>query len=122
VNEALLYGGITLAIVLFILSVVLFFTQNIIDVMKYYMKIKGKKIISAGYVPTATSKPSSNSIQEKQSKPLPEKNPENLAALYDPDMTQLLERGQDTELLRGAQEYATALLEAEDSTQILPRI
>ena len=103
-NEILLYGGLVFAIALFLLSSVLFFTQDMAGVIKYYMKIKGKGISSRRNEPPAI------------------KDSGDFAEHFDPDGTQLLNGKDDEQLLRDAQEFATALLEAEDSTQFLPHI
>ena len=96
-NEAFFYIGIVLAVVSFIVSIILFFTENILEVIRYYRKVGSIKPIKA-------AKAGRPSITEAQA-------PAQVAEGRD---TVLLENN-ETELLDIAQNYATVLLDAESN-------
>lgn len=101
-NEIFFYAGLVLAGSFFILSVVLFFSQRIPAVIRYFFRMSKKKIkYSAVNENRVIYKSSGKTGQE--------------------DVTQLLVEPEKTELLEVAQNYATALLDA-DSTTLLPEI
>ena len=92
-NEAFFYIGIVLAIVSFIASIILFFTEKIPEVIRYYRKAGSMK-------PVKVAKAGRPSITEAQSSASEGRN------------TVLLENN-ETVILDIAQNYATVLLDAE---------
>ena len=100
-NQILFYGGLVLAIIFFLLTVFLFFFQRIPIVIKYFNNIKSKKVFK-------------NS--RGNYKVMPNKSIQKSIEVGGKD-----EIEQKTELLDIAQNYATALLDA-DSTVLLPEI
>lgn len=104
-NEIMLYGGLLLAIVCFLLAVFLFFFHKISSVIKYFYNINSKKVFknSHGY-----KAPKQKAVKSKH---------ENKKL----QINNINETEQKTELLDVAQNYATALLDA-DSTELLPEL
>ena len=102
INEILFYAGIVFAGFFLLLSFFLFFYQKVPSVIRYFMKMGNKRVSSQGFkivnAPGNTHKHSKTDISRG-------KNNSN-------------ESG-STELLDIAQNYATALLDA-DSTTLLP--
>lgn len=96
-NKILFYGGIVLAILFFILSIVVFFTQGIPTVIRYYLRKNNKKVIKF-------PQNKGDDVYKNLSKEFKSKEIDKL---------------EETELLSVAQNYATALLEADNSTYIL---
>ena len=99
-NEILFYAGLVFAAMFFILAVVLLFSQNIPAVIRYFLKMRNRKI--------KYSTMNENRVVYKSSGGTGEDN-----------STQTLVESEKTELLDVAQNYATALLDA-DSTTLLP--
>lgn len=105
-NNVLMYGGLALAVVFFLITVFLFFYQKIPSVIKYFYNIRNKKVFknSHGYkVPK--QKPSKKKVEStKAAQPVKQEI-----------------QDERTQLLDIAQNYATALLDA-DSTELLPEL
>lgn len=60
VNEVLFYGGASLSIVFFIMSIVLFFKNKMVHVIKYIFNIKNKRIINEPIKELKTKEKSNN--------------------------------------------------------------
>ncbi len=101
-NEILFYAGLVFAALLFILSVILLFSQNIPGVIRYFLRMRKRKI---NY-----KFASENRVIYKTS-----------GGTGTDTSTQTLTESEKTELLDIAQNYATALLDA-DSTTLLPEL
>lgn len=104
-NQILFYGGLALAVICFLLTVFLFFFQKIPSVIRYFRNVNSKKVFKTSYsYKVPKQKPVKiNNINKKQI--VDKQN------IYD----------QRTEILDVAQNYATALLDA-DSTELLPEL
>lgn len=95
-SEVFFYGGIVLAIVFFILTVFFFFRFKIPRVIRYFLRRENKKISS--------QKGGGSHV----SSPIKRRRP-------------VMEQSNSTEVLDIAQNYATALLDA-DRTELLPEL
>lgn len=104
-NNILFYGGFALAIVFFLITVFLFFYQKIPSVIRYFHNIRNKKVFknSRGY-----KVPKQKSLKNKA---------ESIKA--QPVKQEI--QDERTQLLDVAQNYATALLDA-DCTELLPEL
>lgn len=91
-NEILLYGGLSLAIIFSLLAVFLFFFQKIPLVIKYFHIINSKKVFKNTHGFKAPKQKATKNMDENKK---PQKN-----------KMQLTE--QKTEILDVAQNYATA--------------
>lgn len=101
-NNILFYGGLTLGIVFLLLSIFLFFFQKIPAVIRYFRNINSKKIFKNNHTYKVSQQKTSKHKKATISVTRQQNNDD-----------------QKTELLDIAQNYATALLDA-DSTEILP--
>lgn len=101
-NEILFYMGMVLGILLFLLSIYIFFHQNIISVVQYFTKMGNKK------------------IKKSDAAPINKINFTERSQRISNDYTSPLGNGEQTEMMDVVQSYATALLDADDSTTILP--
>ena len=112
-NEVLFYGGLLLAISAFVMAIILFFKNDILSVVRYYLKY------NVQYLKLKNSMPA----QKKEVKNKEEDLEKETELIYQ-ELTELLsseeEQIEETEIL-GASSYATALLIA-DNTVLLPDI
>ena len=92
-NEIMLYVGSAVAIVLFILTIYLFISLKIVEILRYFVKTKGKKLAQKRPVkaPPRVRTKTDNILDDK------------------------------TELLSAAENFATALIDA-DNTELLPSL
>lgn len=101
-NQILFFSGIVFAGFFLLLSIFLFFYQKVPAVIRYFLKMGNKKVTARGagsVVPAGktSAKSKKDNLQRKKTS----------------------QAGSSTELLDIAQNYATALLDA-DSTTLLP--
>lgn len=109
-NEILFYAGLVFAGFFLILSIFLFFYQKVPSAIRYFMKMGNKRVPSQG-MKVVTS---SGNAQKRSRK--------NVArATNYKQGGDNLQGSSSTELLDIAQNYATALLDA-DSTTLLPEL
>lgn len=101
-NEILFYAGIVFAGFFLLLSFFLFFYQKVPSVIRYFMKMGNKRVSSQGFkmvnAPVNAHSHSKNNVSRGK---------------------HYSKESGSTELLDMAQNYATALLDA-DSTTLLP--
>lgn len=100
-NEIMFYVGLVLAWTFFLLAIFLFFYYKVPSVIKYFLKMGNKKL----------------SQKELRREALIMKQSANLNG-----STELLSRTDKTGLIEVAQNYATALLDADSTTMILPNL
>ncbi len=99
--DILFYSGLVLSAAFFVTAVILFFGNRIPSVIKYFMHISGKRI---------------------RRTPMPDHSVKEKNASANDEATEILSSvDEPTELLDIAQQYATALLDA-DSTTLLPSL
>lgn len=140
--ELFFYVGIVLCIACFLLAVFLFFSQNVIGAIKYFLKTDVKTMkknnvnnneeskipvivqnsANSVAVPYKQYTTSMNDATQLLNEPQPTEVLDNQAAelLGNVGATELLNSNEKTELL-GVANFATALLDA-DSTTVLPDI
>lgn len=105
VNELLFYTGLVLTVLFFLLSLFIFFNQKIPSAVSYFLNIGQRKLKSKkSFEKTIAYK---ETLQEKK----------QLATKPNEELTYLLS-DEETELLSKAQNYATALIEAECTTYL----
>lgn len=100
-NEIMYYVGLVVGVSCFLLSIFLFFYHRIPSVIRYFLKMGNKKLSKKALKKQA--------VIMKQSKEMEES-------------TELLSRTQKTDFLEVAQNYATALLDADSTTIVLPNL
>ena len=92
----------------------------IVDVIKYYMRVKGKRIAKdQATVPLPRDK---KVINKDTGRNKPKQVSDDITEPLEDDKTEQLEEKDDTELLEEAKNFAEALLEAEEGTEILPSL
>lgn len=101
--EILFYGGIVFSVMFLIMSIIVFFKFNIMEAIKYKIdKINRKRVNGKNY----------------KSDEVVEMNIENENTIIIKGNNSI----DNTELLTIAENYATALIAAEDSTNVLDEI
>lgn len=100
-NEIMYYAGLVLAASCFLLSIFLFFYHKIPSVIRYFLKMGNKKLSKKELKREAIIMRQSSQMNSS---------------------TELLSRTEKTEFLEVAQNYATALLDADSTTMILPNL
>ena len=104
-NEAFFYIGIVLAVVSFIVAIILFFTENILEVIRYYRKASSIK-------PVKVAKVGRPSITEAQTQA---QTPAQTPAPAPKGRDTVLLENNETVILDIAQNYATVILDAESN-------
>jgi len=107
-NQILFFSGIVFAGFFLLLSIFLFFYQKVPAVIRYFLKMGNKRVETKGFKPVKAA--GATSAKGKK---------ENQQRKKAADSMKASQTGSSTELLDIAQNYATALLDA-DSTTLLP--
>ena len=107
-NQILFFSGIVFAGFFLLLSIFLFFYQKVPAVIRYFLKMGNKKVTGSGTGPVVPA--GKTSAKSKKDNLQRKKTSQGMKAS---------QAGSSTELLDIAQNYATALLDA-DSTTLLP--
>lgn len=103
-NKILFYAGLVLGILLFLLAVYIFFHQNIPSVIRYFMRMGNKRLKTTDAAAINKIVFTGNTLHDHVSN----------------EFTTPLDQEEHSEIISAVHNYATALLDADDSTTILP--